>query len=167
MFQLLLRSAKNKWAPEVSDLSWQAALVQVVHSCCTVWLLYTAFKSCSCCPGSIFAQTTGLRHAHVSDTAKQLFVIVAPAGQQPSKYFLFSGECSAQSTERWLECRRALPWLHRSCCSFRGIFAISAWHCMVLCCTRVVRNTVFSIPFAVSLEKTEGEMSNPCAQLSL
>ena len=32
-FQLLLRLAENKWAPEVSDLSWQAAVFSGDSGC--------------------------------------------------------------------------------------------------------------------------------------
>ena len=117
------------------------------------------FKSCSFCTRSIFAQTTGLGHAHVFRHCKAaIYFSLLGSSLQNNALSLLQSAVPRALSVRWLECSRTLPWLNRSCFSFRDIFDSSTWYCMVyIMCTRVVRNTIFSIPFPVSLEKTWGK----------
>lgn len=112
------------------------------------------YKSCSFCTRSIFAQTTGLEHAHVFRHCKAaIYFSLLGSSLQNIFSLLQSAEPTALSL-RWLECSRALLWPNGSCFSFRDI-SIShlniVLHVAVLyiVCTRVVRNSIFSLyPFS-------------------
>lgn len=90
------------------------------------------YKSCSFCTRSIFAQTTGLEHAHVFRHCKAAIYFSLLGSSLQNIFSLLQSAAPTALSLRWLECSRALLWPNGSCFSFRDI-SISQ-HCIAWCC---------------------------------